>query len=354
MRKRASLSCEFELECIPGLEAFAMDELNSYDGTIPESVKTLRPGHLRFRFAGDSRPLLTLRSAIAVYDVHRFEVPRPRALLGHQHLTRLAGILRAAQRDWTRQNPRMGIGAAGANSQVIKRLKEELAKLLGVELAGENKGELYLRLVRSIDRSAWDVLVRLGSRPLSKRDWRVINMPGALNATVAYAMTQIRTRDAQERVLNMCCGSGTILVEHALGKASDQLLAIDNSATTLGAAGRNLCASGTKHRVVLLQADAGNTPLPSGAIDRIYADLPFGGHVGSHADNLRLYPAFLQEACRVSKPDAILILLTHEVKLLRNCIARSNLRTISEIKITLSGLHPRLFVLTRKSTTIYR
>ncbi len=351
MRKRASLSNEYEVECIPGLEAFVMDELNSYDA---RSLETLRPGFLRFRFAGDSRLLITLRSAIAVYGVHRFEVPRPKALLGHQHLTRLIGILRAAMRDWTLQNPRLGIGAAGANTRVINRLKEELAILLAVELAEENKGELYLRLVRPVDRSAWEVLVRLGPRPLSKRDWRVINVPGALNATVAYAMTQIRSQDAQDSVLNMCCGSGSILVEHALGRTSGQLLAVDISDKMLSAAKRNLCASNTKHRVILLNADAGRTPLPSGAIDRIYADLPFGGHVGSHADNLRLYPALLREAYRVSKPEAVLILLTHEVKLLRKCIVQSNWRTISETKITLSGLHPRLFVLKRKSTTIYR
>ena len=257
-------------------------------------------------------------------------------------------------RDWTLQKPRLGIGAAGANSQVMIRLKEELARSLDVELAEDNKGELYLRLARPVDRSGWEVLVRLGPSPLSKRDWRVINVPGALNATVAYAMAQIRSGDAQDRVLNFCCGSGTILVEHAFSRSSDQLIAIDNSANMLSAAKRNLCASDTKHRVILLHADAGHTPLPSCAIDRIYADLPFGGHIGSHADNLRLYPALLQEAYRISKPDAVLILLTHEVNLLRNCIAQSNWRTISETMITLSGLHPRIFVLKRKSTTIYK
>ena len=29
MRNQANLSNEYELECIPGLEAFAMDEVNS-------------------------------------------------------------------------------------------------------------------------------------------------------------------------------------------------------------------------------------------------------------------------------------------------------------------------------------
>lgn len=349
MRKRSSRSKEYEVECIPGLEAFTMDELHSYAAS---SLEKLRPGFLRFRFAGDARSLLSLRSGVAVYGVHRFEVPRPKALLGHQHLTRLVGILRAAMRGWNLQNPSLGIGAAGANSQTITRLKEELAILLDIELAEESKGDLYLRLARSIDRSAWEALVRLGPRPLSKRAWRAINVPGALNATVAYAMSQIRPRDGQERVLNLCCGSGTIIVEHAHSRSSDQLLAIDNSAYMLSAAERNLRASDTKARIILLNADAGRTPLRAGAVDRIYADLPFGGHVGTHADNLRLYPALLREASRVARPGAVLILLTHEISLLRKCVAQSNWRAISETKIRLSGLHPRLFVLKGKSTTI--
>ena len=331
-----------------------MDEVGSYDGVIPHSLTNCRPGFFRFRYRGDPRPLSALRSAIAVYNVHRFEVPRPRALLGHQHLTRLIEILRAVMHDWRSLNPRLGIGAAGANSRVITRLKEELAKSLDIALSEEDKGELYLRLARPADRSAWEALVRLGPRPLSKRDWRAINVPGALNATVAYAMTQIRPGEAQDRVLNLCCGSGTILVEQARSRSTGCLLGVDSSSKMLSAAKRHLHASDTQHRVKLLEADAARTPLPSGAIDRIYADLPFGGQVGSHAGNLRLYPALLRESYRISRPDAVLILLTHEVNLLRDCITRSNWRSISETMISLSGLHPRLFVLQRKSTRIYK
>ncbi len=348
MRAGTSLPKQYEVECVPGLEAFVIDELNTIGGIIPHSILTLRPGFMRFRFAGKARPLLTLRSVIAVYSAHRFEVPRPKALLGHQHLTRLTAILRAAMRGWSVSNPRLGIGAAGANTRVLRRLKGELAKSLVLELADGDKGELYLRLLRPVDRSAWEVLVRLGPRPLSKRAWRAINVPGALNATVAYAMSQIQPSANQECVLNLCCGTGTILVEHAQSKPSDKLFALDNSASMLSAAQRNLDLSDTAQRVSLLQADVGRVPLPSRALDRIYADLPFGGQVGSHADNLRLYPLLLREAYRLAKADTALILLTHELSLLRKCIARSNWHQLSETKITLSGLHPRIFVLARK------
>lgn len=352
MRKRKRPPVEYELECIPGLEAYAIDELTSRAGVIPQSAEILRSGFIRFRFDGDSSLLAILRSAIAVYGVHRYEIPRPKALLGHQHLTRLINILRATMRDWTLAKTSLGIGAAGSDSSVLRRLKQELARSLDMPIDPENKGQLYLRLVRPVDQSNWEVLVRLSPQPLSKRDWRVINVPGALNATVAFAMTQIQARDSKERVLNLCSGSATILIEHALSRTSDQLLAVDSSANMLGAAKLNCIASDTNGLVTLLRADAGRTPLRPGTIDRIYADLPFGGQVGSHADNLRLYPKVLEEAHRISRPEAVCILLTHEINLLRECIDQSKWRTVSETRINLRGLHPRLFVLKRKSTRI--
>ena len=351
-RNMKSLPDEYEAECIPGLEAFAIDELRSFDGVLPHSLSTSRPGFVRFRFAGNPRVFATLRLTVAMYGVYRFEVPRPKAFLGHQHLTRLVNILRFTIGQWDFQQPSLGIGAAGANSSVLARLKQEIAGLLDVPIDADNKGELYLRLARPADRRGWEALVRLTPRPLSKRDWRELNVPGALNATVAFAMTQIQRQERRGIVLNLCCGSATILIEHALIKDSDLLVAIDNSPLMLDAASRNLRASAVSNFVTLINADAGHTPLRSNSIDRIYADLPFGGYVGSHADNLRLYPAALREAERVSKPDAVCIMLTHEVHLLRKCIAQSNWRAISESKITLSGLHPRLFVLKRKSTRI--
>lgn len=362
MREEASRPQQYELECVPGLEACARRELQAC-GALVQEIMRLRPGFLRFRFAGDPTVLFSLRSAIAIYAAHRFEIPRPKAFLGHQHFRRLTSILRAAMRGWNLRHARLGIGAAGAQSPVMQRLQAELARAFDIDLAApagemndpQNKGELFLRLARSPDRMAWEALLRLGPRPLSKRAWRKINVPGALNATVAYAMTQIARRDKSERVLNLCCGSGTILVEHALGKTKDRLFGVDNSAKMLHIAKRHFLASGTAWQISLLQADAGCLALPSRSFDRIYADLPFGGHIGSHADNLRLYPNLLAEAARIAKPDATLILLTHELKLLRECIARSNWRQackMPEIKITLSGLHPRIFVLEQKSTRI--
>ena len=107
-----------------------------------------------------------------------------------------------------------------------------------------------------------------------------------------------------------------------------------------------------QHRIQHIQADARRTPLVTCRADRLYADLPFGHHIGSHEANMRLYPAILTEAARLASPDAAFIVLSHEVKLLRRCLLESPWAAIRESKINLRGLHPRLFVLRQNSTRI--
>ena len=100
--------------------------------------------------------------------------------------------------------------------------------------------------------------------------------------------------------------------------------------------------------IKLVQADAQTLPLPDNHVTQIVADLPFGQHIGSHDENTWLYPALLQEASRVAAIGAMFTIVTHEVTLMEAClplIPQWQLR--KETMITLSGLHPRIYVLER-------
>ena len=342
----------YEVEIIPGIELVAIDELRSRGGGDIMNLHQTRPGFARFHFRGDRGWMRELRSVVAVYEIHQFDVPRPRALLGHQHFTRLLGVLRRIGGDFSHNKPALGIGAAGGESAVIQRLKGELAAALGLPISSDGKGELFLRLARTSDQNAWDVLVRTTEQPLSKRAWRAVDVPGALNGTVAYAMTQLGDPKSGERVLNLCAGSATILIEHALSAPSALSLAIDNSPQMLEAARLNLQSSRTSALIQLVRADAAMLPLADGTVDRLYADLPFGHYIGSHPDNVRMYPKLLREAARVATARAEFVLLTHEINLLRRLLKPSDWVITTELMINLAGLHPRLFVLKRKSNTI--
>src|SRR5947208_2669780 len=78
------------------------------------------------------------------------------------------------------------------------------------------------------------------------------------------------------------------------------------------------------------------------------ADLPFGHLVGSHEENVALYPAILREAARVARREAPFVLITHEVRLTEALLAASpEWATDAMLRVTLGGLHPRIFVLRR-------
>ena len=352
MRRKARIrQREYEIECAPGLEDCVMAELRGLAGGELSRLRVARPGFLRFSWRGETSQLNGLRSAIALYQMHRFDVPRPKALLGHQHFTRLSRLAADNCRNWDHPPSSFGIGAAGADTAVMRRLKRELSRALNLPLAADDKGELYLRLTRD-GESGWAVLARTTALPLAKRGWRRVNVPGALNATVAYAMTRMGKTAAGQRVVNLCCGSATIAIEHAMSDAAAKIIALDCDPHMLAAARQNILASGVQSGVELLQADATKTPLPDATVERLYADLPFGHYIGSHEDNARLYPALLREAARIAKPEATFSLITHEIRLMRRCLASADWRVIEERRINLSGLHPRIFVLRRKPTSV--
>ena len=145
--RRAKAAPEFEAEIIPGLEAYACDELLSRFGAKLNRIRKARAGFLRFRFSGGPVELRALRSVVAIYQIHHFAIPRPKALLGHQHFARLKAILCEASRSYNQPARSLGIGAAGSGSSVMRRLRHELARALRVDAAADDKGELFVRIM---------------------------------------------------------------------------------------------------------------------------------------------------------------------------------------------------------------
>ena len=80
--------------------------------------------------------------------------------------------------------------------------------------------------------------------------------------------------------------------------------------------GFRIAASRRQNNIELYQADGQRLPLPNRTMDALCADLPFGHRIGSHEENVRLYPLILDEAARVARPGARFVLITHEVRLL--------------------------------------
>jgi len=346
----------YEINVPEGLEAAAWEEIS---GKYGERAKLLRPleadsGVVQFTYGDNPRNLLRLKMALSLFTGQRFAVPRPRALLGHENFQNLLQQVEQVMKLAHQGLPVAGayrslyLAAAGSDTSVMQRLAEELAKHFNLSVA-HSEGDLLVRVRRPVDGSeGWEVLVRMTPRPLSVRRWRVCDYAGALNAVVAHALARFTRPQAEDVFLNIACGSGSILIERAAIQTAKMLIGCDLDPEALRCARENIRAAHYEDRIQVFPWDARRLPLADASVDVVCADLPFGHDVGSHEANLILYPQILKEAARVARPGARAALLTHEVRLMETVLNVSTEWELQEIvPITISGLHPRIYLLTR-------
>lgn len=340
---------DVECDVMPGLEPFLAQELRRRFGGRLTGLADSGRASLRFGYQGDLAELLTLRTAQAVFLAWSFAGRRPSLLLGHQALRTLAAAI-ATVRDL---HPADTFGAfrfaaAGRDSTTFRRLADEIRSLSGLRHEPET-GDLVVRVRPSAERG-WEVLVRLSSRPLATRPWRVRNLPGALNATIAAAMVELTDPRPEDRFCNLLCGSGTLLAERLLRCPAAEAVGCDVGRESLAAARANLAAAGVAGGLRLLRADATATGLADSAFTALCADLPYGNLVGSHRSNAALYPGVLREAARLAAPGAAFAVITHELRLFDACLREAGRWTAERtVRVLQGGQRPQLYLLRRRT-----
>lgn len=339
---RERKSSLIELEVTEGLEALTLAEVKQILGNAVTRIEAAGAGAVTFRYTGDLSWLASLNLSSAAYNVVSFPVTRPKALLGDQNWRMLVAVVQEVMRSSRAPYHSLEISAAGSDSGVMRRIATALSEAVQLP-AADDKGDLLVRIRRSRTVQGWDVLVRTTPRPTSVRAWRVCNREGALNGPAAYAMNMLTEPVPSDVVVNLGCGSGSLLIERFRCMPADGLIGIDSDWGALACCRENVAASGIGS-IHLTAADMTETPLRSQSCDVILADLPFGNLVGSHQENRSLYPAMLAEAARLARPAARLALITHEIRLIEDAFAHSPWQITKSIRISLRGLHPRIYL----------
>lgn len=354
----APVALSFAAEVLEGVADAAARELIRTGAEITARSDT----ELQFTSSATAEQLASLLYPVAVYRLLDFAVPRPKALLGHENLQRLLGELNliTSRPDQTFNGFRLG--AAGSDSPVFQRLAAEIHKATG--LKHDPEGDLLLRF--RPQGSKWQALLRLTPRPQSVRPWRVCNLPGGLNATIAVLMHELVGMRSSDRYFNAMCGSGTLLAERVLAGPARLLVGCDADAEAVDCAAANLKATGKANGTVIVsadeasllartakppsailyQGDATATPFPDGSFTVISCDPPWGDVVGSNSANRALYPRFLTEARRLLERGGRLVLLSHEVRLMATLLQQTaDWRVQSETRVHHSGHYPRIYLL---------
>lgn len=290
-----------------------------------------------------------LRLPTAVYGVLFFPIPRPKALLGHAHWQRLLAGITAVRQGYTRHTfQTFRFSAAGQETPLFQRLKTEFARDTGLKL-DEQEADLFIRVRRTAkeQKAGWELLIRLTPRPLATRPWRVANYPGALSGPLCAALHELAGYRAGDRLLNLMCGSGSLLAERPQPEQTALMLGIDSAGEALALARQNVCHL---PRAQLLQADVTCMPLLDGSFDCLLADLPWGQLIGDTAVHDQLYPAVLAEAARVCTPHGRFALITQDSQRLDRHLKRQAAWQLTKrLKITQGRVRPTIFLLTREA-----
>jgi len=343
----------YEIELIPGLEAFVERELTTLLGRGGFRLLAYpRDGRLTIRFRGPEKRLSTLTTAVAVHAVHTFNIPRPKALLGHQHLTRLFAVIQSVVGSEPGGSFRtFKISAAGSDSAVFRRLADEIQDKCALT---ESTASAHLVLaVRRAAGSGWEITVRLTSMPLSARSWRVCNRPDALNATIAKAMIMLAAPTDSGCFVNLGCGSGTLVAERLLQEPSSGALGFDIDPDAIGCAERNLSAAKVRDRAMLSVGDLRNVPMADQSVDTIVADLPFGMLKGTDVGLSGLYEAALRESVRLLGTGDAFVVMTARRKLFEETLERfqGQMERTAEVPLSISFkqgyLKPSIYMLRR-------
>lgn len=146
------------------------------------------------------------------------------------------------------------------------------------------------------------------------------------------------------RVLDPFCGSGTMLIERNMLNEASALHGVDISRPACAIARRNAKAAHIRSMPVYNRDIIGfQTDEP---YDEIISNMPFGNRVGNHSENETLYRKFVAQADSLLREGGLMLLITTEKKLLKQCVRQScSLHIADETSFSYGGLNPSLFLI---------
>ena len=303
------------LRCYPGAEPLSQLELERRG--LEATVTT--PGMLRLEATGaELEPLSQLRSIrddyhlVAEADAHGADevagaCRRIDALLGG------AGELR------------FRLGMAGVPRLQRRKLLPKLARRVEHELGWINATssyELNLEVFRLGARFglAWHA----ASWPQVRRPERetvAASIHPSVAAGLALLAREGKPADAAPTVLDPCCGSGTILAEHAALFPSARCIGIDIASDAVAMARANLAPLGKRCRVT--RGNMRRLPLDDASVDVAIANLPFGIRTRSEAVSPALYADAARELHRVVSPGGTVVTYIANLRMFRNAFERA-------------------------------
>ena len=304
-------------EVFQNLENVFVAELNKLFGE-KVSVKEVKNGIVYFETNVPFEDLFLITTATTISIVFSYEKDVNTAI----NKTKLLGITRFVIKENTEmygfkvfETLRL-ISNAGYEKQFLD-IKNFLAIKNGLIVTSQ-AGDLFIR--KPNDKE--EIWIRISPRPLSTRFWREADFKAALNASIAAAMVQLSEPAKGDNVLNVCAGSGTLLIERCLANPEPEIaLGIELVNKHIEYAELNIKEAELSENFKVIQGDC--TRMEHIVKEKfgedfkfncVVGDLPFGLAVGNKDENRFLYKKILLELRKICTLDARILLITQDVK----------------------------------------
>lgn len=326
-----------------GLEEFAKNEIELKFAN--SKIKNTSYRKVIFFFDGDCNEILNLRSVEDVFyflgeienvghskDSLNDLTDRICKLNFHKALDIISNIREANVHEFSISSSSVG-KRNYSYIEVKENLSEKLKNILKLKYDNEKHEAFDIRIFIEHDTAL--VGVRLGKKPLHRRNYKIETTKATLQADIAYVMSALAEITTHDIVLDPMCGSGTILIESSTFSPKS-ILGGDINSEAVNIAQKNIRAFNSNLDVEVKEWDANNLPLGDSSVDKIICNLPFGKQikVSSISD---FYLKIIAEFYRLIKNDGKIILLTSNLEELNNATLKNNLVLQSKYEITLNG-----------------
>jgi 23S rRNA G2445 N2-methylase RlmL len=335
---------------LPGLEAVAADEITR---DLGGEVKKVSRGVVVFRLGEVTPAVLRLRTTEDVFllawgsdtltyrsddldNLRKWTANRP----DWNHLFKLHHALRPR----TKGRPTFHLVCQMQGEHGYKRhdARDALTRGLsgkiphGWQPQSENA---WLEVWLTIRSKTAVCGVRLSDRTMRHRTYKEDHVLASLRPTVAAAMVRLAGVGPGMTVLDPMCGAGTILAETIeLSKQRRggrvEVIGGDLDPNAVFVTSQNLDKVGP---ATLARWDARRLPLPSGSVDRIVSNPPFGKQLASIEQVAPLYAAAAAEWDRVLRPGGRAVFLVMEQLTLRKVLTAHGWQPARQFKVRVLG-----------------
>lgn len=334
----------FKALFITGLREIVRTEIKQYSKIILNQIEE------DFAYLGNNSSvenLLNLRSITNIYittlhpNYHPTHIARHKSILGNL----IEKVL--SQKQFKFQT--FELSCAGQDSPEVQKIIHYITSHFKLEF---KKTDADLKIFIGKNEHSWEIGVCLTPRPLTQRPYRVTNIAGSLNPTIAYAMNSLLDLGETKNYLNIFSGNATLLIESALTHPNISYQGFDNDGKRIAESIKNIQSAGLIKKINITKADIFNNP-EFGKFDNIATDLPFGMKILKNGELEILYNATLDYIQNNLNTSGTAVIYTTEHVLLEKLMHKKGMNIAKELSIKIitsvnSYIYPKIIVYKNK------